>query len=188
MDENLIEIPVEKTTIYDGRIFTAQVWSVRLPNGATAPRELVIHKGAAAIVALNQQGEIAMVRQYRAAMERVLWEIPAGKLDSAGEDPLECAHRELQEETGLTADSMELLTKLEAAPGYSSEIIHIYLAQGLHQRQAALDEDEFLEVRWLPLQEVRQRILAGEIGDSKTIAGVLLAWERGRREPSATSF
>jgi len=148
---------------------------VKLPNGRQAMRELVNHHGAAAIVPVDAGGTVTLVRQYRAAHDKVMLEIPAGKLDSATEDPLTCAHRELKEETGLTARSMKFLTRMAPTPGYDTEFVNIYLATELTGGRANPDEDEFLTVTRMPLQEAAQRVMRGEIGDAKTAIGLLMA-------------
>ena len=178
MDENRIrEIPFESETIYDGKILHVERWQVTCPNGRSATREIVVHKGAAAVVPVYPDGTTLLVRQHRVAVDRVTLEIPAGKLDSAGEDPLDCAVRELEEETGLRAGRMTLLTSLLTTPGFCTEKIAIYLAQDLSQGQTHPDEDEFLDLVRMPLEEAVAKIMRGEIRDSKTICGLLMAKE-----------
>ena len=171
----LREIPFEKESIYEGRILHVEKWQVTCPNGHAAPREIVVHKGAAAVVPVYEDGTTLLVRQHRVSVDRVTLEIPAGKLDSADEDPLECAIRELREETGLKAQSMTLLTSVLTTPGFCTEKIGIYLAQGLTEGDMHLDEDEFLGVVRMPLQEAIDMIMRGDIRDGKTICGLLLA-------------
>ena len=171
----LREIPFEKETIYEGMILHVEKWKVTSPNGHEAPREIVVHKGAAAVVPVYEDGTTLLVRQHRVSVDRVTLEIPAGKLDSADEDPLECAVRELREETGLKAERMTLLTSMLTTPGFCTEKIGIYLAQGLTEGDMHLDEDEFLGVVRMPLDEAIAMIMRGEIRDSKTICGLLLA-------------
>ena len=119
MDENTIrEVPFASETIYDGKILHVERWQVTCPNGRSAVREIVVHKGAAAVVPVYPDGTTLLVRQHRVAVDRVTLEIPAGKLDSAGEDPLDCAVRELEEETGLRVGRMTLLTSLLTTPGF----------------------------------------------------------------------
>ena len=171
----LREIPFEKETIYEGMILHVEKWKVTCPNGHEAPREIVVHKGAAAVVPVYEDGTTLLVRQHRVSVDRVTLEIPAGKLDSADEDPLECAVRELREETGLKAERMTLLSSMLTTPGFCTEKIGIYLAQGLTEGDMHLDEDEFLGVVRMPLDEAIAMIMRGEIRDSKTICGLLLA-------------
>ena len=147
------------------------------PNGHPATREIVVHKGAAAVVPVFEDGTTLLVRQHRVAVDRVTLEIPAGKLDSAGEDPLDCAVRELREETGLSAQRMTLLTSLLTTPGFCTEKIAIYLAQGLSQGETHPDEDEFLGLVRIPLDEAVAMVMRGELRDSKTICGLMMARE-----------
>ena len=173
--QELREIPVSSEPIYNGRILDVQRWQVTCPNGNLAAREIVVHKGAAAVVPVYEDGTTLLVRQHRVAVDRVTLEIPAGKLDSANEDPLDCAVRELEEETGLKAERMTLLTSLLTTPGFCTEKIGIYLAQGLSQGDTHPDEDEFLGLVRIPLDEAIAMVMRGEIRDGKTICGLLLA-------------
>ncbi|MBQ7885868.1 MAG: NUDIX hydrolase [Clostridia bacterium] len=180
----LREIPFEKETIYEGAILHVEKWQVTCPNGHAAPREIVVHKGAAAVVPVYEDGTTLLVRQHRVSVDRVTLEIPAGKLDSAQEDPLECAVRELREETGLRAEKMTLLTSMLTTPGFCTEKIGIYLAQGLTEGDMHPDEDEFLGVVRMPLDEAVAMVMRGELRDSKTICGLLMARDviRAQRE------
>ena len=173
----LREIPVSSESIFEGKILHVERWQVTCPNGSPAMREIVVHKGAAAVVPVYEDGTTILVRQHRVSVDRVTLEIPAGKLDSADEDPYDCAVRELEEETGLTADRFTLLTSLLTTPGFCTEKIGIYLAQGLHQGQTHPDEDEFLGLVRMPLDEAIAMVMRGEIRDSKTICGLLMARE-----------
>ena len=130
------------------------------------------HRGAVAIVALTETGKIALVRQYRTSLDRVTVEIPAGKLDP-GEEPLECAKRELKEETGFVAGRIAYLTTIASSCGFSDELIHIYLATQLSFEGAKPDEDEFLNVDLVPVNELVDAVLDGKIEDSKTVVGAL---------------
>ena len=181
-DSRLREIPFQKESIYEGQILHVEKWQVTCPNGHPAPREIVVHKGAAAIVPVFEDGTTLLVRQHRVSVDRVTLEIPAGKLDSADEDPLDCAVRELEEETGLRAERMTLLTSVLTTPGFCTEKIAIYLAQGLSQGQTHPDEDEFLDLVRLPLEEAADRVMRGELRDGKTICGLLMAREALMRQ------
>ena len=174
-DQQLREIPFASETIYDGAILRVEKWQVTCPNGRPAPREIVVHKGAAAVIPVYEDGTTLLVRQHRVSVDRVTLEIPAGKLDSWDEDPLECAIRELREETGLKAEKMTLLTSVLTTPGFCTEKIGIYLAQGLTQGDMDLDEDEFLGVVRMPLSEAIDMVMRGDIRDGKTICGLLMA-------------
>ncbi|MGN0777084.1 MAG: NUDIX hydrolase [Candidatus Ventricola sp.] len=181
-DNQLREIPFQKETIYEGRILHVEKWQVTCPNGRPAPREIVVHKGAAAVVPVFEDGTTLLVRQHRVSVDRVTLEIPAGKLDHAGEDPLDCAVRELEEETGLRAQKMTLLTSVLTTPGFCTEQIGIYLAQGLSQGKTHPDEDEFLDLVRMPLEEAVDRVMRGELRDGKTICGLLMAREALARQ------
>jgi ADP-ribose pyrophosphatase len=173
--DELNEAFISEETLYRGRVFTVSERVVRLPNGKQARRELVNHHGAAAIVPVSADGTVTLVRQYRVAHDQVMLEIPAGKLDSADEDPLSCARRELEEETGLRAGRMELLTRMLPTPGYDTEFVNIYLATELSDGKAELDEDEFLQVERMPLSQAAERVMRGELCDAKTAVGLLMA-------------
>ena len=160
--------------IYDGKIVHLERWNVTLPDGKETTREVILHPGAAAVVACNDQGEIYLVHQYRTPIGRVTTEIPAGKLDP-NESFLTCAKRELSEETGLEADSWQPLTALETTVGFCNERIHIYLATGLRQAPNHPDEGEFLTVSRMPLREAVNKVMAGDIRDGKTALGILMA-------------
>ncbi len=168
------EKTLDSAELYDGRVFRVTRDDVLLENGRTGVREIVHHHGGACVVALTKEGEVYLVRQYRYAIGREMWELPAGKLEK-DEDPFEAACRELGEETGLAADNWRSLGAFYPTVGYCTEAIHMYLATGLHAVDMHLDEDEFLEPCKAPLTEMVQRVLNGEIQDSKTIVGVLKA-------------
>lgn len=174
-DQELREIPFSSETIYDGAILRVEKWQVTCPNGHAAPREIVVHKGAAAVIPVYEDGTTLLVRQHRVSVDRVTLEIPAGKLDSWGEDPYDCAVRELKEETGLAAERFTLLTSLLTTPGFCTEKIAIYLAEGLSQGETNPDEDEFLGLVRMPLDEAVDMVMRGDIRDGKTVAGLLMA-------------
>lgn len=166
----------EETTaselLYKGRILELYRDDVRLENGEPASREWVHHSGGVSILALNEKEEVYVVRQFRYPYHRVLLEIPAGKLNP-GEDPLACGKRELEEECGLIADHYESLGWCYPTVAYTDEVIHLYLATGLHPSHQHLDEDEFLDVEKMPLKTLVQMVLNNEINDSKTQIMVL---------------
>ena len=174
-DDSLREIYQDGETIYDGKIIRVEKWRVSLPDGREAAREVVIHKGAAAIVPVDAQGMVTLVRQHRVALDTFTWEIPAGKLDSMSEDPLDCAKRELEEETGLRAANWRRLSHVITTPGFCTEQISIYLATELSQHEAHADQDEFLRLQKMPLDEAVNRVMAGEFRDAKTCLGLLMA-------------
>lgn len=144
---DLFEKTITTSDIYNGKIFKVKQDIVELPNGETAPRELVIHNGGVGVIAVNPEGKIPMVRQFRKGIEQISLEIPAGKLEP-GESPEVCGIRELKEETGYTAANFEFLTKFSPTPAYCSEIIYIYKAENLKFSGQALDKDEYLNVEF----------------------------------------
>ncbi len=158
--------------MYDGKILHIRRDTVELPNGREAIREVVDHNGGVCVLALDGEGRVLMVRQFRYPYKEVLRELPAGKLER-GEDPYAAAMRELKEETGATTPSLQSLGELYPSPGYCGEIIHMYLAQELDFGAANPDDDEFLQVERIPLDELTEDILSGKIRDAKTIAAVL---------------
>lgn len=159
--------------IFSGRIIQVQVDEVELPNGKTSTRELVKHPGAVAVIAITEDNKLVMVEQYRKPLEKVIVEIPAGKLEK-GEEPALCARRELEEETGYDCKSLELVSSFYTSPGFADEIIHVYVAKGLTKKEdaAGLDEDEFVNVLEITLDEALELIKEQRIFDAKTIFGV----------------
>lgn len=174
-DANLIERLSERRRVFDGHIIHVDHMKALLPNGKVAPREVAVHPGASAVVPVDAEGNVYLVRQFRAPLEQVTLEIPAGKLDRPGEDRREAAARELREETGFQAEHFQKLTDLATTPGFCTEIISIYLATGLSAGETEPDEDEFLNLVKMPLSEAVRKVMDGEICDSKTICGVLMA-------------
>jgi ADP-ribose pyrophosphatase len=164
--------------VHSGRVITLDVDHVRFPDGSDGHLELVRHPGAAAVVpiASDPQGgdpTILMIRQYRYATGGTLWEIPAGRLATADEDPAACARRELQEEVGVTADSLQHLTSIWTSPGFTNEKIHLYVATGLKTVPTTHEPDEFIEVVPQPLSRVLEMIKSGDVCDGKTAVGIL---------------
>lgn len=179
-DAGLAERPLTEDVVWTGRIFNVDRLQVQLPDGRTAIRDVVRHPGAVAIVALTDEGRICLVRQYRTALGRVTVEIPAGKLDP-GEDPLECASRELLEETGMIAEKIAYLTTIATSDGFTDELIHIYMATGLSFSKSSPDADEFINVDLVEVGELVDAVLDGRIEDAKTVVGALLCDAISRR-------
>jgi len=165
------EKTIEREVIYEGKVFDVEKHVVTLPNGNTSVRELVYHNGAVAVIAFDEQGDLIVVEQYRKAFESLSIEIPAGKLEK-GEDPLDCAGRELKEETGYVAKELRHVFDFYGAPGFCSERVHIYEAIGLTAGDRQLDEDEFLENKTLKLDEALELVANGTIVDAKTIMAI----------------
>lgn len=157
--------------IYKGKVVVLNVDRVTLPNGATVDLEVIRHPGAAAIVPMKDNETVILIRQFRHAAGGFIYEIPAGKLHP-GEDPRDCAARELEEEIGYRASSFELLTSIFTAPGFADEVIHIYKGTGLTKGQQKLDHDEVLNVVELPIEKAIAQIQDGTIRDGKTIVGL----------------
>jgi len=158
--------------IYDGKVVNLAIEEARLPNGVVTRLEVMHHPGAAAAVPLFEDGTVAMLRQWRHAAGGWLWEVPAGKLDKPGEDPLQCARRELAEEAGLAAARWHKLGSILTTPGFCDEIIHLYLARDLSEAERDLEPDEVIEVHRLPLTDVLARIPTEEIRDAKSVAAL----------------
>ena len=161
-------------TIYDGKIIKVQRDIAVLENGAEAVREVVRHPGGVGVVAMDSDGYIYMVRQFRYPFYETTLEIPAGKLDHKGEDTCDAGKRELREETGLVADSVEYLGTFFATPGFCDEKLSIYLATGLHQKDADPDDDEFVECEKYHIDVLIEMINKGEIKDAKSVIGILM--------------
>lgn len=169
---DMTEKKISSKLIYDGKILRLHVDTVELPNGKQGLREVADHPGGVAIVAIDNQGNLLTVKQYRYVFSRVVEEIPAGKLER-GEDPRDAALRELKEETGATPERFTDLGKLIVSPGAYGEVLYLYLAEGLDMGETSPDEDEFLDVIRTPFDEMVRRVLAGELSDAKTVAGIL---------------
>ncbi|MFD1707078.1 NUDIX hydrolase [Siminovitchia sediminis] len=164
------EKTIRSKPIFNGKIITVQVDEVELPDGKRSKREIVHHPGAVALIALTEENKIVMVEQYRKPLERSLLEIPAGKLET-GEEPAVTAERELEEETGYQAGKLEYITSFYTSPGFANEIIHIYLANQLSKikNPAKTDEDEFVELTELTLEEAVDCMKNKRICDAKTV-------------------
>ena len=174
------ELPHEKAVssslIYSGRVVKLRRDEVVFPDGKEAVREIVEHNGAVAIAAIDDMRNIYLVRQYRYAHDREFLELPAGKLDYADEVPIEAAARELREETGFTADSIEYLGHIVPSVAICTEKIYIFLARRLHSGSQELDDDEFLNVIKMPLDELYRMAAEGRIQDGKTLCALTLLW------------
>ena len=182
-DEHLAEKKISGEGVYDGIFLKMKRDTVSLPDGQYAVREYLEHPGAVAILAVLDDGRILLERQYRYPIAQAVVEIPAGKLNT-GEDPLLCAQRELQEETGYTAKHWSKIRRIHPVISYSTEFIDIYLAEGLSPGPARLDEEEFLDVFAAPLEELLHWVEMGKITDVKTIISTY--WlERRRSRASA---
>ncbi|MBS4217244.1 NUDIX hydrolase [Bacillus sp. FJAT-49711] len=178
------EKTIQSNEIFNGKIISLQVDDVELPDGKMAKREIVKHPGAVAVIALTDQNKIVMVEQYRKPLERSLLEIPAGKLEY-GEEPLVTAERELEEETGYAAGKMEHLTSFYTSPGFADELIHLYIAKDLKKidNPKIGDEDEFVELYEITLEEALQFVLDKRIYDAKTAYAVLYLQLRMAMKP-----
>ncbi|WP_421845353.1 NUDIX domain-containing protein [Mycobacterium sp.] len=177
MAEHVFET-LSSQTLHRGNIFALRSDQVRMPGGNTAVREVVEHYGAVAIVAMDDDHNIPMVYQYRHAVGRRLWELPAGLLDIAGEPPHRTAARELMEEVGLQAKTWQVLVDLNSAPGFSDESVRVFLATGLTEvrRPEAHDEEADMTIGWYPIAEAARLVLCGEVVNSIAIAGILAAY------------
>jgi len=164
--------------VYRGRVVRLVVESITLPNGHPLDLEIVRHPGASAIVALTRDDEVLLVRQFRHAVGGYIYEVPAGKLD--GQAPEVCAARELTEEAGVTAGSLEKIGAIVTTPGFSDEVIHLYLADGLRDAQQALEPDEVLTVERVPFDTALRMCARGEIHDAKSMCALMLADLRRR--------
>ncbi|MFS0643913.1 NUDIX domain-containing protein [Siminovitchia sp. 179-K 8D1 HS] len=177
------EKTIRSNPIFQGKIINVQVDEVVLPDGNTSKREIVRHPGAVAIIAVTKDGKIVMVEQYRKALERSLVEIPAGKLEP-GEDPAVTAERELEEETGYRTKHMEYITSFYTSPGFADEIIHLYYAEQLEKVENPLDgdDDEFVELYEITLEEALQFICDKRIHDAKTVFAVQFMQLLGQKQ------
>ncbi len=170
---------LDSVRVYTGRVLNLDVDRVRFPDGSTGELEMIRHPGASAVLPFvsdpgGDDPQLLLIRQYRYAAERTIYEVPAGRLDP-GESPLECAIRELREETGCTAERVEPLTTIYTTPGFTDERIHLFMATGLTRGESRTESDEFIEVVTLPLSDVLQLIDRGEIVDGKTMIAILFA-------------
>ncbi|MCL2545637.1 MAG: NUDIX hydrolase [Oscillospiraceae bacterium] len=178
----LHEQAITQSTAYSGIIVNVRRDTVRLPNGNAAEREVVVHPGGVAILPLDEDGNVTLVKQFRYAGNQVLLEIPAGKLE-IGETPEECGRKELREEVGFTAGRFELLSVMYPTMGYCTEKLHLYLARDLTFVSLQPEEDEFLEIVKMPLAKLIDMVVNGEIVDAKTALAAMVteAWLKDGR-------
>lgn len=162
---------------FNGRVIQVNVERVRLPNGSVADLEIIHHPGGAAVVAIDDQRQVCLLRQFRHAANGWLWELPAGKINHR-EPPLQTAQRELEEEAGVQAAHWDSLGDFVSSPGVFTEVIHLYLATGLQAVTAKPEAHEVLEVHWKPLDEVLRMAHSGELRDGKSLVGVFRAAAR----------
>lgn len=174
--DKLFEQTLEDQKIFEGKMIDVHLQKVKLPNGKESYREIVYHPGAVAILPLTPDGKMIVVRQFRKALNRSIVEIPAGKLER-NEDPYICALRELKEETGCTPDELTFIVSFYTSPGFANEIIYLYLAKNCVIGENQLDEDEFVELGFVTLEEAKKLIAEQQIIDAKTILAVY-HWER----------
>lgn len=170
---DLTEHKVDSKTIFEGRIVRVTVDQARLPDGKLATREVVYHPGGVAILPLDEDNNVTLVRQYRYPIGGELLELPAGKLDHGAEDHRPGAERELSEETGLEAEELTYLGYILASPGFCDEALHMYLARGLTRKAQHPDDDEFLDVVTMPFTQLVEQVMDGTITDAKTVATTL---------------
>ncbi len=167
----LIEKTLRSERVFEGRILSVRVDTVLLPDGKESTREIVEHNGAVAVLAVDDEGFVYLVRQYRKPVGETLLEIPAGKLEP-GEDPLDCARRELLEETGLVAQQWQRVFRYYSTPGFTSEVVHVYIAKDVEQRTAKPESDEFVEVVKMRVEEAYEKVRDGTIRDGKSIIAI----------------
>ncbi|KGR90404.1 ADP-ribose pyrophosphatase [Ureibacillus massiliensis 4400831 = CIP 108448 = CCUG 49529] len=168
------EKSIRSESIYEGKVVSLKIDDVILPNGKEAKREIINHPGAVAIIAISDEGKLVLVEQYRKALERSIIEIPAGKLEK-GEAPEQTARRELEEETGYGCQNLTYVQSFATSPGFADEIIHIFVATDLYQieEKAALDEDEFVSLMEVTVEEAEKMVKDQRIFDAKTAFAVL---------------
>ena len=178
MKDPFEEKTLHRETIYEGQVITVVVDDVLLPNQETSKRELVYHQGAVGILAITEANRIVLVKQYRKALEQSLIEIPAGKIEPGEVEPLETAKRELEEETMYQCQEITYMTKFAGSPGFCNEWLYLYRAKGLRKVDNPLprDDDEFLELLELTLEEATSAVASGQICDAKTMIAIA-QWE-----------
>lgn len=172
---HLEEKTISSESVYKGKIFEVTKDKALLENGNQVQRDVVHHSGGVTVIPVTDKNEILMVKQYRYPHHKTMLEIPAGKIEP-GEKHYDCGKRELLEETGCTCKIYKYLGEIVPTPAYVSEVIHLYIASGLEFSAQKLDDDEFLDVKKIPLEKAVDMVINGEITDSKTQIGVLKAW------------
>lgn len=186
MAEHVFET-TSSETLHTGKIFALRTDRVRMPGGKVVTREVVEHYGAVGVVAMDDEGNIPMVYQYRHAFGRRLWELPAGLLDVGGEEAHLTAARELHEEAGLEAQNWQVLVDLDSTPGFSDESVRVYLATGLTQvdRPEAHDEEADMTLQWYSIDDAVRRVFGGEIVNALAVSGILAAYavRKGLAQP-----
>lgn len=173
-DKNLIEKEISSENVFDGVLLHVRKDEVELPNGHKSVREWIKHPGASSVIPLLPDNQIILVKQFRYPVGQVTLEVPAGKLDVEGEDPLVCAERELSEETGYTAEKIWKLTTIATTVGFSNEFIHLYAATDLKAGKQHPDDDEFINAVKVPLTAALHMVESGKIIDAKSIISILL--------------
>lgn len=172
---HLEEKTISSKEIFNGMVFRVTEDTALLENGSEVTREVVHHNGGVTVIPVTDNNEIIMVKQFRYAGQKVMLEIPAGKLEK-GESHYDCGKRELLEETGCSCREYKYLGEIHPTPAYVSEVIHMYIAGGLEFKKQNLDDDEFLDIVKIPLEKAVEMVLSGEITDAKTQIGVLKAF------------
>ncbi|MHC5229971.1 NUDIX hydrolase [Enterococcus sp. LJL99] len=178
-DEAFEEKTISREAIYKGKIIEVVVDEVELPNGKMGKRELVFHPGAVAMIPITKDNKILLVKQFRKPLEKIILEIPAGKLESGEQDQLlEAAKRELEEETGFRPEKIACVQSMYLSPGFANECLHVFYAEGLEkvEHPRPQDEDEVLELYELTLDEAKEKIISGQICDAKTVFAIMY-WE-----------
>ncbi|GAE30964.1 NUDIX hydrolase [Halalkalibacter hemicellulosilyticus] len=172
--DHLNEKTIKTTEIYKGKIIDLQLEEVELPDGRTSIREVIKHPGAVAVLPIKEDGKLVLVRQYRKALQKSIIEIPAGKLEE-NEEPKLAAMRELEEETGYKTNSLTFIGSFYTSPGFADELIHLYVTRDLEVGQSQTDEDEFIDVLEIDLQEAEKLIEEQKIHDAKTMYAIQYA-------------
>lgn len=170
----LEEITIKSDRLYEGKVLNLRVDTVEIPGKKYSKREIIEVSGAAAVVPVLEDGRVVLIKQYRKPLDKVIYEIPAGKLEP-GEEPRECAVRELREETGYTSGKMTYLNEIFSSPGYANEKIHLFVATELTPGETEFDETESIESELFTFEELEKMIERGIISDAKTIVGIFMA-------------